>query len=118
MSDYIIPILTVAVAFYCGWRVRTAIMMYHLSEDPDRMIGILNKIKEINAKGNTNSSPEVKPNGDVKIEYHHGHVYLFENETDKFLAQGATIADAIEMMNKRFPGEFELKISIPDSHST
>jgi len=117
MSDYIVPILTVAIAFYCGWRVRTAIMMYHISEDPDKMIGILNKIKEINAKNNNKDAVETKHNGDVKIEHHHGHVYLFERDTDRFLAQGETIADAIKIMDKRFPGQFELKLSIPDSHS-
>ena len=116
MSDYIVPILTVAIAFYCGWRVRTAIMMYHLGEDPDRMINILNKIKEINAKDK--DSTEVKANGDVKIEHHHGHVYLFESSTDRFLAQGETLVEAIKMMDKRFPGRFELKVSIPDSHSS
>lgn len=118
MPDYVINVILFAIAFWLGWRVRTAILMYHLSEDPDRMIGILNKIKEINAKGNTKESLEIKPNSDVKIEYHHGHVYLFESKTDKFLAQGATITDAIEMMDKRFPGRFVLKVSIPDSHST
>lgn len=116
MSDYIVPILTVAIAFYCGWRVRTAIMMYHLGEDPDRMISILNKIKEINAKDKDGT--EVKAASDVKIEHHHGHVYLFERDTDRFLAQGETVADAIKLMDKRFPGRFELKVVIPDSHST
>jgi hypothetical protein len=94
-------------------------MMYHLSEDPDRMIGILNKIKEINAKNAAKeTNTEVNDTGDVKIEHHHGHVYLFETSTDRFLAQGESIADAIKLMNKRFPGKFELKVVNPDSHST
>ena len=119
MSDYIVPILTVAFAFYCGWRVRTAIMMYHLGEDPDKMIDILKKIKEINAKDAAKeTSAEVKETGDVKIEHHHGHVYLFETSTDRFLAQGESVADAIKLMDKRFPGRFELKVVIPDSHSS
>lgn len=118
MSEYLGTIAVVVIAFWLGWRARTAIIMHHLSEDPDRMIGVLNKIKEINAKNAEGKASEVPANGDVKIEYHHGHVYLFESETDRFLAQGATITDAIEMMDKRFPGRFELKVSIPDSHST
>lgn len=117
MPDYIITLIVFVAAFWLGWRVRTAIVMYHLSEDPDKMIGILNKIKELNAKGTTKDSKEIVPNGDVKIEHHHGHVYLFESETDKFLAQGKTIADAIALMDKRFPGRFTLKVTVPDSHS-
>lgn len=115
MSDILLNILYFAIVFWIGWRVRTAVIMYHLSEDPDRMIKILNQIKEINQKSETKE--ETKPNGDVKIEHHHGHVYLFETTTDKFLAQGKTITEAIAMMDKRFPGQFELKVVAPDSHS-
>lgn len=114
MQDYLITFVLVLVAFWAGWRVRTAIVMYHLSEDPDKMIGILNKIKEINKNKDT---PKALTTCDVKIEHHNGHVYLFESETDKFLAQGETIAEAIKIMDERFPGRFELKVSVPDSHS-
>ena len=117
MPEYLITFIMILIAFWLGWRVRTAVIMYHLSEDPDRMIGILNKIKEINAKNANSKTAEVSKTGDVKIEHHHGHVYLFETETDQFLAQGETIAEAIKIMDKRFPGRFELKVSIPDSHS-
>lgn len=117
MPEYLITFVMILIAFWLGWKIRTAILMYHLSEDPDKMIGILNKIKEINASGKDSIPEEVNPNGDVKIEHHHGHVYLFESETDKFLAQGETIADAIAMMDKRFPGRFTLKVTVPDSHS-
>ena len=117
MPEYLITFIMILVAFWLGWRIRTAVLMYHISEDPDKMISILNKIKEINAKGESKDKSEVTPNGDVKIEHHHGHVYLFESETDKFLAQGETIADAIAIMDKRFPGQFALKVTIPDSHS-
>lgn len=117
MPEYLVTLIMILIAFWLGWRVRTAILMYHLSEDPDKMIGILNKIKAINAKADNNDSEDVKTAGAVKIEHHHGHVYLFESETDKFLAQGETIADAIAMMDKRFPGQFALKITVPDSHS-
>ena len=112
--DYIWDIAAFAIVFWLGWRVRTAIIMYHLSENPDHMIKILNQIKELNAKSETKSETK---NGDVKIEHHNGHVYLFETETDRFLAQGATISEAIDVMDKRFPGRFTLKITIPDSHS-
>lgn len=115
MPDYIFTVIIILAAFWLGWRVRTAIIMYHLSEDPDKMIKILNQIKAINQRAD--SKVETKHNGDVKIEHHHGHVYLFERDTDRFLAQGETIADAIKIMDKRFPGQFELKLSIPDSHS-
>lgn len=114
MSDILLNILYFAIVFWIGWRVRTAVIMYHLSEDPDRMIKILNQIKEINTRP---KAEELKSTGDVKIEYHNGHVYLFENETDRFLAQGSTVAEAIEIMDKRFPGRFALKVVIPDSHS-
>lgn len=112
--DYIWNIAILAVVFWLGWKVRTAVIMHHLSEDPDRMISILNRIKEINEQ---KATPDESAKGDVKIEYHNGHVYLFETETDRFLAQGQTISEAIDIMDKRFPGRFTLKITIPDSHS-
>lgn len=113
MQDYLFTFIIFVIAFWLGWRVRTAIVLHHLKEDPDKMIGILNKIKEIN-EGEA-IIEQVK--GDVKIEHHHGHVYLFEKETDKFLAQGSTIAEAIEIMDKRFPGRFGLTVTVPDNHS-
>lgn len=114
--DYFWNIAILATAFWLGWKVRTAVIMYHLSENPDHMISILNKIKECNEQ--KDSEETTSDSGDVKIEHHHGHVYLFENGTDRFLAQGETIADAIKMMDKRFPGRFELKVSIPSNHSS
>lgn len=116
MSDFLLNVLYFAIVFWIGWRARTAVIMYHLSEDPDKMIGILNKIKEINAnKSQIESTSSAL--SEVKIEHHHGHVYLFERATDKFLAQGETVADAVKMINKRFPGQFELETIVSDSHS-
>lgn len=39
----------------------------------------------------------------VKVEEHHGHVYWFDLDNDRFLGQGATQDEVISVVRKRFP---------------
>lgn len=39
----------------------------------------------------------------VKVEEHHGHVYWFDQDNDRFLGQGATQDEVIAVVKKRFP---------------
>ena len=39
----------------------------------------------------------------VKVEEHHGHLYWFDEDNDKFLAQGKTQDEVIAAVKKRFP---------------
>lgn len=39
----------------------------------------------------------------VKVEEHHGHVYWFDEDNDRFLGQGATQEEVIAVVKKRFP---------------
>lgn len=39
----------------------------------------------------------------VKVEEHHGHLYWFDQDNDRFLAQGATQDEVIAAVRKRFP---------------
>lgn len=39
----------------------------------------------------------------VKVEEHHGHLYWFDEDNDRFLGQGATQDEVIAVVRKRFP---------------
>ena len=40
---------------------------------------------------------------EIKVERHNDAIYLFRNDTNEFLAQGTTLQEALELVNKRFP---------------
>ena len=39
----------------------------------------------------------------AKLEVHHGHFYMFNQETDAFLAQGETAEELSAMLREKFP---------------
>lgn len=39
----------------------------------------------------------------AKLEIHHGHYYLFNEETDAFLGQGETTEELSAMLREKFP---------------
>ena len=92
---------------YCAFHVgkHWALFQFsqNISNNPDEMIKMLNKIKDINTEIETNDMPEdahpmeVERVGDV--------LYAYDKHSGQFLAQAPNLASLIEMVNKRFPGK-------------
>jgi hypothetical protein len=78
-------------------------------DNPDVFVKMLNKIKDIDGEAETEKSPTA-----IRTEFLHGQCYIYDGET--FLAQGATLHEALSNAEKRFPGQynFTLRLTNPN----
>ena len=75
--------------------------MANLAQDPERIIGLLKEIKKLNeqeAQGIELTDAEA-----IKVERQGSMVYLFTEAKDEFIAQGASLQDALDQAGKRYP---------------
>jgi len=101
--EYIPYVFVAIAAFTLGkhWALWT--FSQNLSKDPDRMIGILNKIKEINAEVEDNGMPEdAIP---LKLEQVGEQVFAYNQITGEFLAQANSVYQAAILAGARHPGK-------------
>ncbi len=107
--DYLSYLAVGAVCFWLGWRMRGAIFLYNLSENPDKVIETLKQIQKINEAEDAGFEPEdaVKIAKGVKVraEIVNDTFYLYGLEDNQFIAQGPTVEDAFKIAQKRFPGK-------------
>jgi hypothetical protein len=90
-------------AFYVGKHWALWQFSQNLSKDPDRMIEILNQIKNINTQVDEHDMPEdAIP---LEIERVNGYVYAYSKTTGEFLSQAHDIEQAIRIASQRFPGK-------------
>jgi hypothetical protein len=95
--------ILLALAFAAGWLANTMMFRYNVSENPEKMMEILNNLKEIK-KINDKAKFEMKdPDVIARVENHGTLCYLFNTDSGQFLGQGKTIDDALEHASKRFP---------------
>ena len=108
--EYLIYTIVAAVAFWLGWHVRLIVMIAHLSVDPDKMIKLLEKVKEINATQTDEEleqliKKETNLEQEIDIERVGNVLYAYSKENGQFLAQGSTLADLLDSVHKRFPNK-------------
>jgi hypothetical protein len=98
-----LPYAVVAIVFYnIGSHVRAVQIMLNLSKDPDRFIGMVQQIKEINT-----AEVEGMPDDaiEMKVENVNGMVYAYNKQTGEFLAQAQNIYQAAVLAASRYPGK-------------
>ena len=83
--------------FIIGYWFANYRLISRLLSNPDGVIKLLEKYKqEDSATEGTDPNP-------LRVEKHANMIYLFNNETNEFLAQGPTLQEALDLVNKRFP---------------
>lgn len=90
------------LAFYLGWILRGAVMLRNLSENPERVIKILEQIKKINqaeAEGKEFLSGETE----LSIERVGNVLYAYAKESGEFIAQGPDLNSLLASANARYP---------------
>jgi hypothetical protein len=95
-------LILIGLAFYLGWVLRGVVVLSNLSEDPDRIIKILEKIKKINEE-QSSSDPVITNGTELRIERVGDILYAYSKDDDQFVAQGADLASVLESAKKRFP---------------
>ena len=104
MSDVLLSLILIGLGFAVGWHIRTLVLMARLSTQPEKMIEILNKIKQINDKEKDMPEELKGVDGDeLVIERVGNQLYAFTKENDEFIAQGPDLTTLLETAKKRFP---------------
>jgi len=91
------------IAAWVGWHARGIVLLYKLSRDPQATIMLLEELKDLHENGE--SQPANTAEIELTVETVKGLVYLFDKDTDRFIGQGATLAEALKMANERFPNK-------------
>ena len=107
--DYLGYFAVGIVCLWLGWRIRGAIMLYNLSENPEKVIETLKQIQKINeaeeAGFDAKDAVKIAKGIKVRAEVVHDTYYLYGLEDNRFISQGATIEDAFLVAKNRFPGK-------------
>jgi N-acyl-D-aspartate/D-glutamate deacylase len=113
--DFLIYIVVAVVACWIGWHARGILFLVNISENPDRVIKMLEQIKRINEEEGVempNSVIEVLP------EFVGAVCYAYAKEDGQFLGQGTTLDEALQMASARFPNKkFWCKVSEQSSQT-
>jgi hypothetical protein len=100
--EYFIYFVVAVVAYWIGWHARGIIFLANISERPDHMIKMLQKIKEIN-----DSEELGLPDDAIEVQTEHVNdsVYAYNKLTGEFLAQAQNLHQVMTEAAKRFPGK-------------
>ena len=101
MDDLIIYLVLIFFAFWLGWKLRGVLMMYAMSEEPERVIKMLKEVQDINKQ----QDKPVRTSIEVEPEQVSGYWYAYAKETGQFLGQGPTLEDALKVASVRFPNK-------------
>jgi hypothetical protein len=102
LMDFIALIVVAVIAMWIGWHLRGIVILANLAEDPDRVIGMLKKIKEINEE-EAKEAKSKQSGVEIKPEQVGNMWYAYAADNDQFLGQGPTLEDALKMVADRFP---------------
>ncbi len=83
--------------FMLGYWFANYRLIARLLSNPDGVIKLLEKYKR---EDSTLEETDPKP---LRVERHADMIYLFNSETNEFLAQGKTLQEALEIVRQRFP---------------
>lgn len=104
----LILIIVAVVAFVLGWNLRGVIIMARLASNPEAMMEVLRKIKEINdAQSQEELDAVVNRNEatELAIERVNNYLYAYTKDTNQFIAQGPDLKALLEEAHKRFPNK-------------
>jgi hypothetical protein len=103
LTWFILAVVVGFIAFWVGWHARGFSFLTAISQNPDHVIGLLQKIKEINSEVEVNDMPaDAIP---LTIEKVGDQVYAYNKITGEFLAQAQTVYQVALAAAARHPGK-------------
>lgn len=105
-TDAIFLILaTFFAGFIAGWLNHAKLIFNRLIENPDPILKVVDQIrKSRNLQVQVEEEKEEDDSKDIRVERHGDQLYIYTTDTDEFLAQGPSLQDALDNVQKRFPG--------------
>jgi hypothetical protein len=113
--EYFIYLVVAIVAYWIGWHVRGIIFLSNISERPDHMIKMLEKIREINESEELGLPDDAI---EVKTENVNDLVYAYNKVTGEFLAQAQNLHQVMVEAAKRYPGKKFWHPDLKQDHQT
>lgn len=111
MDIFLLLIVFFLFGIFIGWTSHARAMMVKMTANPDEIIDLLKRLKQVQ---NEITEEEDGIKSDVRFEQHQGVYYLYDSN-DKFLAQGASVTEAMTNAEKRFPGlKLNFRLNLPD----
>lgn len=102
--DFLIYIVVAVVAFWLGWHARGIIFLANISENPERVIDMLNKIKKLNEEEELGIVKTDSAEGtELFIERVGNMLYAYIKDTNQFVAQAPDLSSLLNEAHKRFP---------------
>jgi len=86
-----------------GWILHARSMLNRLTEDPDKMIHLLEQLKKVKAEVEAEEILSTTKLTEVRVEKIGNQFYLYTTTENEFLGQGTSLEDALEAVKKRYP---------------
>lgn len=99
MEDLLIDLFVVILAFWLGWKLRGFWMVIGLAARPELLAQVARRAQRI-ADDQTDATSR-----SIRMEQVGEHVFLYAEDTGEFLAQGTTLALALDTVKLRFPNQ-------------
>lgn len=109
--EYLDYLLVGAICYWIGYAVRGFVVLTNLARDPQKTIEMLEQIKKINEAESQEQLDatmdrirNVVPDAtELFIEQVNGVFYAYIKDTNRFVAQGSSLAELLDTAHKRFP---------------
>jgi hypothetical protein len=112
----LLPYVAIAVVFYIiGKHVAAVRIMNNLVRDPDGMIAMIGKLKEI-ISSEADGMPEDAH--EVKTEQVNGLIFAYDKHTGEFLAQAEDLHEVMIQAARRYPGKRFWHPELTKDHQT
>lgn len=113
--EFFAYVVVAVVAGYIGWFSRGMSMLANLSRDPDHVIRMLEKIKEINDAEEMGLPDDAI---EVQTEQVNDLVYAYNKVTGEFLAQAQNLHQVMVLAASRYPGKKFWHPELKKDHQT
>jgi hypothetical protein len=102
MENFLTDLFLILLVFWAGYvwgkHVTVMRMLDNIINNPDNLARAIKDIKAIQE-----DKEDSQEEGQLVVERHDDQIYLYDKENHEFLAQGSSLQEALDHVDKRFP---------------
>lgn len=99
MDDTMTAIVVWLLGAWVGWRLHRAWWHWNLSQRTDQLRDLLDQLDQLRDQPESDAD---KPTA-LRVERVGTEIYLYDQASGEFLAQGPTLQEALERVGQRYP---------------